>query len=137
MQEIKKKLQEKKHRLTKSRIELINFFVNHDNQLFTIEEIINELSVENNVNIATVYNNISTLLDSNIINELVYNNKKYYEYSTNNHGHFFCNSCHNVFNVDIKGLNCLHYEIKQKYGANVLKNIIEFKGVCCECQKKL
>ena len=133
--DVKKVFKDNEQRFTKAREEMWNLFLQNPNQHLTIEEIINFLETKEEINVATTYNNLSTFLELNFINEFIYKNKKYYEYITNNHGHFFCLKCYNLFNVDIVGLSCLNLEIKQKYGATVLTNVIEFKGICNDCQE--
>ncbi len=121
-------------RITKSRRHMIDLFVGNPNRHYTIEELINELSLLGEKNVATVYNNLSTFVDNKIVYEFTFNNKKHYELAQGIHAHFVCLKCSSVTNIEIPGLTCIAIEIEKKTGNVVTSNNIEFFGCCKKCQ---
>lgn len=120
-------------RFTKSREVLLNIFICEPERHFTIDELINILSKEDENNLTTLYNNLNTFLELNLVAEFNFKNKKHYELVHGIHGHFICDSCGDIFNVEVPGLSCLGMEIKAKYKAQVNTNTLEFNGVCQKC----
>ncbi len=128
-------LKQNKGRMTKSRSHMIDLFVENPDRHFTIEELISELRKLGEKNVATVYNNIATFVDSKIVYEFTFNNKKHYELAQGIHAHFVCLNCGSVTNIEIPGLTCIALEIEKKTGNMVTSNNIEFFGCCNKCQE--
>ncbi len=130
---IQTKLKKNNGRMTKSRMNMAQIFLDKADYHFTIEEIINALKEYEEVNIATVYNNLATFVDTEILIEFVFNGKKHYELNHGIHAHFVCLKCNKITNVDIPALSCVAMEIERKTGNIVSSNNIEFFGCCKEC----
>lgn len=126
-------MRENGYRFTKSRENMIDIFLENQAKHMTIDEIINLLSVKEQVNVATVYNNLATYVECGVVEEFNFKNKKHYELTRPLHAHFVCVKCGKIFNVEIPGLECLNIEIYRKYKANVINKVIEFEGYCNEC----
>lgn len=120
-------------RLTKSREYLLSIFHDNPTTHFTVPELEKILNEKDFENLATLYNNLSTFVKMEIIDEFNFNNQKHYELAAGLHGHFICVNCGDIFNVEVPGLACLKMEINQKYNAKVFANNLEFKGVCKNC----
>ncbi len=128
-------IKENNGRMTKSRRHLAEIFLNEPTRHFTIEELINQLKKHGEKNIATVYNNLAAFVEYDIVYEFTFNHKKHYELAHGIHGHFICERCHKVINIELPGFACLAMEVNRTTGALVRSNNIEFFGCCSECQK--
>lgn len=131
LEEIIDDLKSKGYRMTDSRKKLIKIFTSSPNSHFTFDELVKLSGTK--VNIATMYNNISTLLDERVINEFHLDDTKLFELNNKSHAHFICESCKSVFNVDTKSSNNLDNEVEEKYNFKVNTKRIEFTGLCNEC----
>ncbi len=131
LEEIIDDLKSKGYRMTDSRKKLIKIFTSSPNSHFTFDELVKLSGTK--VNIATMYNNISTLLDERVINEFHLDDTKLFELNNKSHAHFICETCKSVFNVDTNSSNNLSLEVETKYGFKVNTKRIEFTGVCSNC----
>lgn len=133
LNEVIDELKGKGYRITDSRKKLIKIFTSSPASHFTFDELV-KLSGEK-VNIATMYNNIATLLDEKIINEFHIDDTKLFELNNKSHAHFICEECKAVFNVDTKASISLEQEVEEKYNFKVSTKRIEFTGICDNCQE--
>lgn len=133
--EIIEKLKTSNYRITDSRKKLVEIFTNDSLRHFTFDELVN-LSGEK-VNIATMYNNISTLLDEKIITEFYIGDIRLFELGNRSHAHFICETCKSAFNVDTKLNNSIDDEIEEQYGFLVNTTKVEFTGTCSNCLESL
>lgn len=125
-------LKEKNYRITDSRKRLVEIFTTDPFRHFTFDELVN-LSGEK-VNIATMYNNISTLLDEKIIAEFYVGDIRIFELGNRNHAHFICEECKKAINIDTKMSNAINDEVEEQYGYIVNNTKVEFTGICTDCQ---
>ncbi len=132
LSEIVNELKEKGYRITDSRMKLIKIFTSSPNRHFTFDELVKQSGAK--VNIATMYNNLATLLDERIINELYLDETKLFELNNKTHAHFICEKCNVVFNVNTKSTNNADSEVEEKYNFRINTKRIEFTGVCNNCQ---
>ncbi len=132
----KKLFKEAGFRMTRSREKLLTIFHENPTKHFTIYELEQLLKQAKCDNLATIYNNLATFVEMEIIDEFNFNNQKHYELADTLHGHFICVNCDDIFNVEVPGLACLKMEINQKYNAQVFANNLEFKGLCSKCSNK-
>lgn len=83
----------------------------------------------------TVYNTLNLFLEKNIINILVIEeNETRYDAYLELHGHFKCEKCGNIYDIEIESdtLNpseLAGFEVKEKH--------VYFKGVCKHCHEKM
>lgn len=124
-------LKAKGYRMTDSRKKLIKIFTSSPSNHFTFDELVKLSGTK--VNIATMYNNISTLVDEKIINEFHLDDTKLFELNNKSHAHFICSTCKSVFNVDTKASESLETEVEEKYSFKVNTKRIEFTGICSNC----
>ena len=127
------KIKEKELRFTNARKDMVNLFLDNESKHFSFDEIVENLNKHGNINIATTYNNLDTLKELEIIEELSSNGKKYFQLKRTFHGHFICTNCGEIFDIDFPGLACFGIEIERKYGSKVTENTIDFKGICKKC----
>lgn len=131
--EIISELKIKGYRITDSRKKLIKIFTKSPSSHFTFDELV-KLSGEK-VNIATMYNNLSTLLDEKLINEFYIDDNKLFELNNKIHSHFICSKCKSVYNVETNASMLLEAEILEKYNLEVHTKRIELTGLCSECNE--
>lgn len=130
--EILLSLKEQGYRITDSRKKLIKIFTTNPNNHYTFDELV-KLSGKK-VNIATMYNNLATLLDERIIGEFHIDDTKLFELNNKSHAHFICSKCKLVFNVDTKSSSSLDADVEEKYNFKVSTKRIEFTGECNNCK---
>lgn len=135
-EKIEKVIKDNNGRMTKSRKHLAEIFLNEPTRHFTIDELINILEKQGEKNVATVYNNLAAFVEFNLVYEFTFNHKKHYELAHGIHGHFICERCKEVTNVELPGFSCIAMNINKTTGALVRNNNIEFYGCCLECQHK-
>jgi len=91
------------------------------------------------MSLATVYNTLEKLKDIKKVVKLNISgdNKVYYDYNTEDHYHFYCNTCNKIYDLE-------HKNQGTKPGDHVNGHKVEethtyFKGICKSCveQKKL
>lgn len=85
-------LARKGHRITKSRLNFIDFIINNKNDFFTLEDYKN---VFEKVNVATFYNNITLLMECDIIGKLKEENETKYFLKSKTNIIVICNNCSN------------------------------------------
>lgn len=78
----------------------------------TIDEIYQEIKQTNpSISLATIYKNIKSLLDYNIITELnILNQKKRYDLLDKEHIHLVCNNCGNIQDIDCSQAELVAYK---------------------------
>ena len=83
----------------------------------------------------TVYNTLNLFIEKKIVNILVIEeNETRYDAYLKLHGHFKCEKCGNIYDIEIEKENLEldgleDFEIKEKH--------IYFKGICKYCQGKI
>lgn len=136
MDEIIKLLKERGYRLTQSRINLIQLFVENKTKHYTHEELLEELKKsEEKVNNMSVYNNLKILLKEDIIKESIFLGKKIYELTEKNHAHFYCKKCKKDIEIIDDELYSSTKKIEDKYKVNVTNVKVEYVGICKECEE--
>jgi len=87
------------------------------------------------ISYATVYNTLDILRRRGIVMELTIDpDRKRYDPNTEPHHHLICVICKKI--VDINTNFNVEIPEEQKRGFTVIKNQIEFYGICPECKKK-
>lgn len=136
MEEFIDTLKLKKYRITKFRKIIAEIFLEKENEHLLIEDIIKIYEKkEGPINIASLYNTLNIFVKEKLINQYNFANKKYFELNYTIHGHFFCNNCLEMININIPGLDCLDVLIYKKYQKKITSHKIEFYGECEKCQK--
>ena len=87
------------------------------------------------VSLGTVYRNLRLLQTQGRISELEIAGCKRFDIKTNKHGHFSCDLCGRVFDVDESESDNLDRDISRKTGFEISGVRLEFHGLCRECQR--
>ena len=131
-------LQDKGHRITKVRKEVVKIFSQNSKPLSAneIEKMLSETGLS--VNKATIYRELQFLFSNGYLLEVyLHPNKVSYESSElKHHHHLACDSCGSIDNVT----NCLAKELEEdvykKKGFRIERHTLEFYGTCANCAKK-
>lgn len=127
-------LKRKNIRLSYQRLKVLEYMVTHRNHP-TVDQIYNDLHKEvPTLSKTTIYNTLDTLKNAGLVKVVnIEDNELRYDGVTEDHGHFKCESCKEIFDFDLnfdsfvtKGLS--DFEIKNKD--------VYFKGICPNCLAK-
>lgn len=87
------------------------------------------------ISLGTVYRNLRLLKEEGEINELELAGRlSRFDGYTRPHYHFRCEKCNRVFDLDEEVNSSLNERIAEKTGFTVLSHILEFRGLCRDCQ---
>ena len=134
MGEIIEILKEKKLKATPQRLAILNILNGHKHP--TIEEIYEEIKkVFPSISLATIYKNINTLKDANLITELNPGGKLKYDINIKPHFHGVCKKCGKVIDFyDENLLKKCKKIIKNKIKEKVFDIGILVSVLCKKCQ---
>lgn len=89
------------------------------------------------ISLGTVYRNLKLLSDMGQILELNYGSTfRRFDGNPENHYHFVCESCNNVYDVDIPILNETDRKVESSLGGKITFHRMEFYGTCKNCIEK-
>lgn len=117
-------LSRKGHRITKARKQLIEFIVNWDDDFFTISDY---MKVQENLNIATFYNNIQLIVDANVIGKIKTENETKYYIKSKTNIVVHCMNCNNEELIKLEKVPTFEIEGIVQYDAFI------FKANCSKC----
>ncbi len=87
------------------------------------------------ISLGTVYRNLRLLKeDGEIIKLELAGSLSLIDCNTRAHYHFRCEKCGRVFDLDENVNNTLNERVAEKTGFKVLNHVMEFRGLCRECQ---
>ena len=90
-----------------------------------------------NISKGTVYRNLNILRDMGEISELnLSGTVSRFEGKQENHYHFRCDKCGQVFDLDEPVNNDLDERVARKTGFKVSYHQLGFRGLCKDCQQK-
>jgi Fur family peroxide stress response transcriptional regulator len=88
-----------------------------------------------NIGLATVYRNLKLLKEHGDIVELDMGaDLRRFDAYTENHYHFRCSRCSEVFDIDEQVNKELDERVKIKTGFDVFYHRLEFRGICSSCK---
>ena len=88
-----------------------------------------------NISKGTVYRNLKVLGETGQISELnLSGTVSRFEGRQNNHYHFKCQRCGQVFDVDEPVNKDLDRSVAQRTGLSIAHHQLEFRGLCHDCQ---
>ena len=131
LEELQQKLKAGKIHLSHQRLKVLEYLV--QNQCHpTVDQIFTSLHKEiSTLSKTTVYNTLRVLAEAGMVRVItIEDNEARYDITTEDHGHFKCESCGKIydFKIDADALvtgDLDHFKIKDKN--------IYFKGVCPRC----
>ncbi|MFW5996355.1 MAG: Fur family transcriptional regulator [Halanaerobiaceae bacterium] len=122
-------------RMTKQRKAILNILRDtdiHPTADWIYEQVKKEIP---NISLGTVYRNLNVLTEMGEIMALDYGSSySRFDGNPNNHYHFKCEKCGNVFDVDLKVQNNLNEKATEKTGFAIRGHRLEFYGLCQDCQ---
>ncbi|MEJ6950949.1 Fur family transcriptional regulator [Natronospora cellulosivora (SeqCode)] len=126
-----------KHRMTKQRKLILDVLRNtniHPTADWIYEQVRKDIP---NISLGTVYRNLNLLADMGKISVLDFGSSySRFDGNPDNHYHFSCNNCENVYDLDIPIGKIINQEIAKKKGFQVENHRLEFYGLCPSCTNK-
>lgn len=87
------------------------------------------------ISLATVYRNLALLSEIGEIMKIdVGNGREHYDGNTDNHYHFYCNCCGNIFDVNMDYVSCIDKAAESVLNADIENHSLVFNGTCAECK---
>jgi Fur family transcriptional regulator, peroxide stress response regulator len=132
-EDLLKSLKIKNIRLSHQRLKVLEFLTL--NQCHpTVDQIYNSLHIEvPTLSKTTVYNTLNSLTEAGLVRVItIEDNETRYDIRTDNHGHFKCESCKDIFDFDIDIDKFSTYGLKD---FEVNDKNVYFKGLCPKCTK--
>ena len=117
-------------KVTPQRLEILQTI--QKNGHISIDDLYNHIKEKfPSISLATVYKNIHTLKDANILTEIhPQNEKSHFEIKKEPHGHFICKKCGNIYDFEIKTTCNPHLsEIDE-----IEESEVYLYGVCKNCK---
>ncbi|MFO7816025.1 MAG: transcriptional repressor [Halanaerobiales bacterium] len=125
-----------KTRMTKQRKTILKVLKNTDSHP-TADSIYEEVKKEiPNISLGTVYRNLNLLAEKDKITVINYaNDQSHYDGNTENHYHFRCNDCGQVYDLELNLLdNNFDSQVEKHSDFKVDNHRLEFYGLCPDCQ---
>jgi len=118
-------------KITPQRLAILNVINKYGH--ISIEDIYEEIKSQfPSISLATIYKNIHTLKNANIVSEIhPQDTKPRFEITKKPHGHFICKQCNSVYDFEIEN-NC---NPKLDKIANINDREIYLYGICKDCLK--
>lgn len=113
------------------RIRVLKTLIDEKNHL-SIDEIYKELIDEiPTLSKTTIYNNINLFLENDLVKKLDFGDiETRYESKRLDHGHFFCEKCHNIYDIPVVLNEDLPSTLE---GFKVNHKDLTYKGICKNC----
>ena len=110
----------------------LNQFVTHP----TVDELYTEIQKSHpSISKTTIYRNLRQLAQGRQIGRMALpDDVERYDKRTDQHYHFQCKSCGELFDVEIGYLDGINEKVQEKHGFQVDEHDILFKGVCPKCE---
>ena len=87
------------------------------------------------ISLGTVYRNLKVLKQEGKVLELgITNSQSRFDGNTQYHCHFICEQCGRIFDVDEPIRKEIDERVAQKMGLKVFNHLLEFRGMCKDCQ---
>lgn len=129
-------LKEKNIRITEPRRAIITYMVESHTHP-TVEEIYQDLLPDfPGMSLATVYNNLNTLVEYGYVHEMKFAGvTSRYDFIGHPHFHIFCDKCGKVADFPALDMNPLIEEAIKHTGYQVRSCNVEMFGICRNCQQ--
>lgn len=88
-----------------------------------------------NISLATVYRNLALLSETGDIMKIdVGSGCEHYDGNTQNHYHFYCNSCGNIYDVEMTYVSDIDRSAEKILNADIENHNLVFNGTCAKCK---
>lgn len=138
VEKIINELKAKKIRITEPRKAIITYMVeSHAHP--TVEEIYEDLLPEfPGMSLATVYNNLNTLVEHGYVYEMKFAGiTSRYDFMGNQHFHIICEHCGKVADFPARDIQPIERDAINETGYSVRSIGLEVFGLCPDCQRKI
>lgn len=143
MEDLKKKLQERQHKMTPQRQLVLQIFLDRPGDHLSAEDVHDVLREKRmEIGLATVYRTLDLLSDLGILQKMEFGDGcARYEVNTtdpskHHHHHLICTKCGKVYEFNDDLLDDLEKDIAKKSGFQILDHQVKFFGICKDCQEK-
>lgn len=129
----------KKHdlKLTRHRLFVLNQFL-LENRLFSADDLYLLMKEEDlTVSLSTIYRILESFSSHGLIKSVTITNEQqvYYKLHNKHHAHhLICKKCHKVIPINGCPIHPLEKSLKQEMEFQIEEHILEFYGICKECQ---
>ncbi len=144
MDDLRRKLQERQHKLTPQRQIVLQIFLDHPGEHLSAEDVHDILrNQKSDIGLATVYRSLELLNDLGILQKMEFGDGcSRYEVNTtdpglHHHHHLVCTKCGKVMEFADDLLDELEQKIESKSGFHIENHEVKFLGICKECREKL
>ena len=103
----------------------------------TSDDLINYINNNySNISLATIYRNLSILLDEKQIKKFSVGDNDVYEVTKDKHYHFKCLICNSIIDIPESVVHIDFKDVKQFDKKSILDCEVIFTGVCDNCKNK-
>ena len=125
------------HRMTPQRREVYEVLMEHKDHPTATEVFMRVKERMPTISLATVYNCLDTLAGAGVVKQVnVDREPSRYCGNLSPHGHFHCETCGTVFDIDLKEGTSPSKAVKVPRGATVERFEVAVRGHCPECAKQ-
>ena len=90
-----------------------------------------------NISLGTVYRNLSLLADLGEISRVsTGDGADHFDGDTHMHYHFICNCCHEIYDLDLKGVDVVKDIASENFAGQIDSYLLNFYGTCENCIKR-
>lgn len=89
-----------------------------------------------NISLGTVYRNLNTMVENDMLSMLYLDGKEYFEGCKPKHSHVVCNQCGKICDVELPLFGWLDDMIRQQTGLEVSERELLARGLCKDCLAK-
>ena len=144
MKDLRGRLSERKYKVTPQRKEILQIFIDSDEEKHLSAEEVHELlkQKEFDFGLATVYRNVELLNELGILNKVDFGDgRTRYELSAANpqlhqHHHLICLKCKKVIEFEDDLMDDLENLISQKSDFKIVNHEVKFFGYCSKCRSE-
>ncbi|MBE6099558.1 MAG: transcriptional repressor [Anaerovibrio sp.] len=143
VEELKKRLQNSKYKLTHQRQDVLEVFLNRSGEHLSAEEVHRILRDKGyDIGLATVYRTLELMCspEMGILQKMEFGEKraryelKHFEPNTHQHHHLICKKCDKVIEFSEDMLDELEEKIATECNFKIIDHQVIFYGYCQECQ---
>lgn len=138
VEQIIQELKARHIRITQARRAIITYLVESHSHP-TAEEIYYDLLPEHpGLSLATVYNNLGTLIELGYVHEMKFSGvTSRFDFMGHQHFHIICEKCHRVADFPSTDISSIKKMAHEHTGYEVRSIKLEMYGICPECQSTL
>jgi Fur family ferric uptake transcriptional regulator len=139
LEEICRKLQKKKYKITPQRQIILKTFINNVGKHLSAEEVYKIVKKNNpEIGLATIYRTLDLLAEIDVLQKINFDEgKSRYEFnddSSHHHHHLICVKCGKVLEFEDDLLESIEKEISKKSNFEILDHKVKFYGYCEDCR---